>query len=148
MNSNDLDHDAQAEAERAERERIAAGSDPRVNRYRLIVRALRQPLPPQLHDDFAARVAAMATQREQGDSFEDWMVVLLLLAMGVGALMFVGPVLANTMHAIVGVTLPKLPQLPWRQAVMSAICIGIVWGIDRGLTLRGWMRVHPGSRQF
>ena len=43
-------------------ERIGAGScdDPLQARYRLIARALRQPLPHALPDGFAARVAARA----------------------------------------------------------------------------------------
>ncbi len=142
MNSNDLDHDkhAQAEAERAEREQSAASGDPRVNRYRLIVRALKQPLQPQLPADFAARVVAAIEQREHGDGLEDWMVVLLLFAMGVGGLLFVGPTLANIAHSMVSIS---LPPLPWNQLVMAALCIGIVWAIDSG-----WMRMRPGSRRL
>jgi hypothetical protein len=150
MNTNDLDHRdldqdwrLQAEAERAEREHAAAGGDPRLDRYRLIVRALRQPLQMQLPADFAARVVAMAEQREQSDGFEDWLVVLLLLAMAIGGLLFVGPTLANVAHTMVGIS---MPSLPWHQLVMAMLCIGIVWALDRIVTLRGRTRMHPGPR--
>ncbi len=138
MNANDHEMSLQDQAERAEREGLAAGSDPRVDRYRLVVRALRQPLEPQLPADFAARVA-IAMQRD-GDGFEDVMVSLLLLAMGVGALFFLGPVLVNAARTVVDVS---LPPLPWRQAAMAAICIAAVWAMERG-----WMRAHTGSRRL
>ena len=139
MNANDQDMRLQDEAERAEREGLPAGRDPRVDRYRLIVRALRLPLEPRLPADFDTHVAGLALRRD-GDGIEDLLVSLLLLAMGVGALLFVGPSLAKMMQAMVSIT---LPPLPWHQAVIAAICIGVVWAIDQG-----WTRTHPGSRQF
>ncbi|HEV2608136.1 MAG TPA: hypothetical protein VGT79_09150 [Xanthomonadaceae bacterium] len=139
MNANDQDMRLQAEAERAEREGLPTGRDPRVDRYRLIMRALRQPLEPQLPADFDTDVAELALRRD-GDGFEDLLVSLLLLAMGIGALLFVGPSLAKMTQAMISIT---LPPLPWHQVVMAAICIGVVWAIDQG-----WTRAHPGSRQF
>lgn len=133
MNTNDHDHEMRRQdaAERAEREHAAAGGDPRVDRYRLIVRALRQPLHPQLPADFPARVAAAAEQSEHGDGLEDWLVVGLLLVMGIGGLLFVGPTLANVAHTMVGIS---LPSLPWHQVTMAVLCIGIVWAIDTAAT--------------
>ena len=139
MNANDQEARIQAEAERAEREGLASGRDPRVDRYRLVVRALRQPLEPQLPADFAPRVAAIALQRDRGEGLEEWIVVLLMLAMGVGALVFVGPALAGMMHTVVSV---QLPPLPWHQAVMAAACIGVAWASERGFAR---LRDH-GSR--
>ncbi|HTA65326.1 MAG TPA: hypothetical protein VK753_07470 [Xanthomonadaceae bacterium] len=145
MKANDPDQQAadrdlrlQAEAERAEREGLAAGSDPRLDRYRLVVRALRQPLEPQLPVDFAARVAAMAARRERGDGFEDWLVALLMAAMGVGALLFVVPALANAVQAMATI---RLPLLPWHQAVATIVCIGVAWAFERG-----WIHLHPPHR--
>ncbi len=146
MNNNSFDHHGrdndmrlQAEAERAEREGLPAGRDAHVDRYRLIVRALRQPLEPQLPADFDTRVAKLAMQRD-GDGFEDVMISLLLLAMGVGALLYVGPSLAHMAQSMISIS---LPPLPWHQVAMAAICIGVAWGIDQG-----WTRAHRGSRQF
>lgn len=140
MNTNDHEHEArlQAEAERAERERFPPSRDLRLDRYRLIVRALRQPLEPQLEADFDARVASIA-ERGRNDGFEEWMIVLLLLVLGVGGLLFVGPALANAAHTMVSV---RLPPLPWHEFALAAICIGVVWTIDIG-----WGRTHPGSRE-
>jgi hypothetical protein len=135
----DNDMRLQAEAERAEREGLAPGRDPRVDRYRLIVRALRRPLEPQLSADFDTRVAKLAMQRD-GDGFEDVLVSLLLLALGVGALLYVGPSLAHMAQAMVSIS---LPPLPWHQVVMAAICIGVAWAIDQG-----WKRTHHDSRPF
>jgi len=42
----------------------------------------------------------------------------------------------------------SLPPLPWHSAVMAAICIGVVWALDRLLTLQGWKRTHPGACVF
>ena len=139
MNANDHEARIQAEAERAEREGLASGGDPRVDRYRLVMRALRQPLEPQLPADFASRVSAIALHRDRGEGLEEWIVVFLMLAMGVGALVFVGPALASMIHTVVNV---QLPPLPWHQVVMASVCIGVVWAIERGL-----MRVrHHGAR--
>jgi hypothetical protein len=140
MNTDDLDREAraQAEAERAERTNAAASGDPRVDRYRLIVRALRQPLPPQLPADFAARVVATAARAEQDDGFEDGLVMLLMLGLGLGALFFVVPALAVFVHSMVSI---QLPAIPWHQFALALICIGGVWAIDSG-----WARLHPGAR--
>jgi len=155
MNSNDLDqagpaqsnpaqsnpdHDMrlQAEAEHAEREGHPSGRDPDVDRYRFIVRALRQPLEPQLADDFAVHVAKIAMQRGS-HRFEDVLESLLLLVMGIVALLFVGPALAKAAQTIVSI---PLPSLPWHQLVVAAICIGLVWAVDAG-----WMRLHPDPRR-
>ena len=132
------DMQLQEEAERAEREQLAPGGDPRVDRYRMIVRALRQPLESQLPEDFAMRVAAKAMRRG-GNTLEDALVGGLLLAMGAFALLFIGPVLAKSAHEIVSVA---APSLPWHLLATAAACIGVVWAIDRG-----WMSLHPGPRR-
>ena len=141
MNTDDLDREAraQAEAERAERANATSSGDPRVDRYRLIVRALRQPLPPQLPHDFAARVAVAAARAEHDDGFEDWLVVLLMFGLGMGALAFIVPTLAGFVHTMVSI---QMPALPWHQLAAALICIGGVWAIDSG-----WTYLHPGARE-
>jgi hypothetical protein len=129
----------QAEAERAEREGQAPGLDPQLDRYRLIVRALRQPLEPQLPADFAARVARLAIRRNS-NRFEDVLVSLLLLVMGIVALLFVVPALVKAVQAMASM---PLPALPWHLLLMAAICIGLVWASDSA-----WMRTtHPDRRR-
>ena len=139
MNTDDLDRQAQAEAERAERTNAAARGDPRVDRYRLIVRALRRPLPLLLPADFAVRVAATAALTQRDDGVEDWIVVLLLFALGVGAMIFVVPTLANYAQALVSV---RLPAVPWRELAMAVVCIGVVWAMDSG-----WSHLRPCTRK-
>ena len=134
--NNERDMRLQEEAERAEREQRTPGGDPRVDRYRMVVRALRQPLEPQLPDDFAMRVAAKAMRRT-GHTFEDALVVALLLAMGVLALLFIGPALVKGAQEIVRVA---APSLPWHLLLTAAACIGVVWAADRG-----WMHLHSGA---
>ena len=50
--------DAQERALRAEAEGAALGQDPLVARYRVVARALRQPMPPALPANFAQMLAA------------------------------------------------------------------------------------------
>jgi hypothetical protein len=138
--TNDVDRDVrrQAEAEIAERGGLATGRDPEVDRHRLIVRALRQPLEPQLPDDFAVRVAKLAAHRS-GTGVEDFLLTSLLLVLGIVALLFVGPALAKAAQMIVSSQLPA--QLSWRPLGTAAVCIGLVWMIDSG-----WMRKPPAAR--
>jgi hypothetical protein len=138
--TNDVDRDMrlQAEAESAERAGLSPGSDPEVDRHRLIVRALRRPLEPQLPDDFAVRVARLAAHRS-GTGVEDFLVTSLLLVMGIAALLFLGPALAKAAQVIVSSQLPA--QLSWRPLGTAAVCIGLVWMIDSG-----WMRKRPVAR--
>ena len=146
MNTNGPDQDnsdremrLQAEAERARALRTCCPRrDPQVDRYRLIVRAMRQPLEPQLPDDFAARVANLATRRA-GSGLEDFLVTALLLVMGAVALLFIGPALAKAAQMVVGVQ--RLP-LPWHPLATAVVCIGLVWMIDSG-----WMRKYPDARR-
>jgi len=58
MNSQDFQHQEKLQdaAARAEREQLPSG-DPQVDAYRLIWRALKQPLPVSLPADFAQQVA-------------------------------------------------------------------------------------------
>lgn len=137
QNSAETEARAQAEAERAEREGLASGLDARVDRYRMVVRALRQPLPPQLPSDFAARVAAIAERRGRGDGFEDWLVMLLLLGMGLAGLAFVGPTLVQALRSFVDLS---SAHVPWHQVVLGAAGVGVVAAIERG-----WVRLHPGA---
>lgn len=126
---------AQAQAEHAERSGLAAGGDARLDRYRFIIRALRQPLPPQLPADFAVRVADLAQQRAREDRWEDWLVMALLLAMGVTGLLFAAPVLAQAGQALGDL---GMLNLPWRQFVLGGLGIGVVAALERG-----WLRWRP-----
>lgn len=134
MNPHDLDRQArfQSDAEQAERLHQASG-DWNVDSYRLIARAARRLPAESLPDDFAARVAARVLLSEQQTSLEDWMVTGLMLAMAIGGLVFVRPMLAN----VLGHLNFALPELPWPLLAGAVAGIALAFALDRG-----WMRVH------
>jgi hypothetical protein len=71
------------------RERLhldASGDDARTRRYRLLARALREPLPESLPADFARSVAARATAAPASFRVESLMMTLLTLALGIAAI--------------------------------------------------------------
>jgi len=81
---------AQERALRAERLGLDASSgDGRLRRYRLLARALREPVPPALPDDFArqmaVRVAGIPAREEADDSRFDYMLVGALVVALTGA---------------------------------------------------------------
>ena len=128
---NRLDPDAQArlqvQAALAEQQNLPAGRDAQVDQYRLVIRALRQPLREHLPPDFAARMAARVQLSEDGSSIEDWMVTALLLTMAIIGLVYVQPVMA----AVIGRLHFKLPTLPWPLLVAAAVSVVLAWVVDR-----------------
>lgn len=122
------DERLQAEAERAERMGLPAGTNATVDRYRLVMRALRQPLAAQLPADFAARLAARVVQPEERGSSEDWLVSILLFGLGVAGLVYLQPVMASVMAGMHF----NLPRVPWPLLVGGAVAIGVAWALDRG----------------
>jgi len=129
MNIDRHENDArlQALAEQAEREGRAAGADPQLDRYRLVARALRQPLMHSLPGDFTAQVMARIGHAEQRSGFEDGATTVLLLVMAVAGLLVMQPFVG----VIVSQFQVSMPNLPWAQLVGSALCIGAAWLVDR-----------------
>jgi hypothetical protein len=71
------------------RERLhldASGDDARTRRYRLLARALREPLPESLPADFAQSVAARAKAAPASFRVESLMMTLLTLALGIASI--------------------------------------------------------------
>jgi hypothetical protein len=126
MNSND--ERLQSEAERAERMGSPPGANPAVDRYRLVMRALRHPLPAQLPADFAVRLAARVVQPEAHGGIEDWLVSLVLLGVGVAGLAYLQPVMASVLESVHF----RLPGVPWPLLVGAIVAIGVAWVVDRG----------------
>ena len=137
MNSPDLDRQArlQLQAEQAERQRLPARGDSELDAYRLVIRALRQPLAAQLPADFAARVAKRIELPEDKSSLEDWLVTVLLLGMAVGGLIYMQPVMATVVSRL-QFDLPSLPSLPWPLLGAAIASVGVAWALDRGAA--GW----------
>jgi hypothetical protein len=139
MNEFDVEREArlQAEAEAAERQGLPAGASPTVDRYRLVLRALRQPLDMQLPAGFAAQVAARIAHPEERASVEDWLTSLVLLAVGVTGLAYLQPVMASvlaSMHV-------SLPPVPWPLLGAAGAAVIVAWAVDRGATQ--WKQHHP-----
>ena len=132
MNIPRSEHEArlQALAEQAEREGAGASGDPQMDRYRLVARALRQPLVHDLPVDFTARVLVRIAQMEERAGFEDAVTIMLLLVMAVVGLVVAAPffgAMASQFHL-------AMPALPWAQLLASALCIGGFWLLDRKFT--------------
>jgi len=131
IGSGNGDHDARLQdaAERAERLGLAPGANPAVDRYRLVMRAMRQPLAAQLPADFAARIAARIVLPEERGSVEDWLVSVLLLAVGVAGLLYLQPVMADVLASMHF----ALPKVPWPLLVASGIAVAVALAVDWGV---------------
>jgi hypothetical protein len=132
-------------AERAEREQAPTG-DPQVDRYRLVLRALRRPLATELDADFTATVLQRIARRERQSALEDSIVTVMLLLLSIGGAAFAIPYLAPFI-AEMGATVPLadgllgearrlLVQLPWPTLIGTGLCIGCVMLIDHLLSRR------------
>ena len=143
MNSNDINPQGleqqarlQEQAEIAERQQLPASGDPALDSYRLVLRALKQPLAAQLPTDFAARVAARVGFSEEPSSPEDWLMTGLMLVLAVAGLFYIRPVMAG----VIGQFHFQLPSLPWPLLGAAAVSVAVAWALDRGALGR-----HHGS---
>lgn len=84
MNPEEREWQAQQRAIECERRgHVHADDDALASSYLPIARALRQPIPMQLPADFAAKVAAMATQHRAVVEIESTLEQRLLLILGI-----------------------------------------------------------------
>ena len=135
MNMHDREQEErmQAEAEAAERQQLPPGANPRVDEYRLVMRALRHPPAFGLPADFAARVARRVLYAEERGTAEDWTVTALMLAMAAGGLWYLVPMLSQIAAAFQ----VRLPALPWPLLLATGAAVAVAWAVDRGATR--WM---------
>ncbi len=101
--------------------------------YRLVARALREPLPLGLPDGFARRVARRAERAALLDARwpQRWIVVLLLVlfALGVAGLVLEG---AGWLAGLLA-TLPSLPRVVNGWGLLLLLGIGAAhWPLGRG----------------
>jgi len=120
-------------AERAERERQPAG-DPQVDAYRLIWRALKQPLPISLPADFAQQVARKLQVREEAAGLEQWLTNFLLVTLAVAAAFFALPPLATTLAPVLRATAAQ--PMPWSLILVAAFGMAAVWLTDAAVTAK------------
>lgn len=135
----------QRQAEQAEREQ-RAGGDPQVDRYRLVLRALRRPPALELDADFSARVLQRVAQRERQSALEDSVVTVMLLLLSLAGAAFAFPYLAPLIGAmsstvpladsVLGQAQGLLAQLPWPTLIGTGLCIGSLMLIDHLLSRR------------
>ncbi|MGN6704689.1 MAG: hypothetical protein ACTHJO_01425 [Rhodanobacter sp.] len=134
---------AQERAMRRERLRLdPAGDDARSQRYRLLARALREPLPEALPADFAQRMAVLAAaaparQVPADGSFESMLALALTIALAIAAAAVVAlyggtwlPSFAALLPA------PHAPATRWLLALGG--CLGASWLLGQ------WQR-RPGT---
>jgi len=130
---------AQLAAERAEREHLPPGGDPEVERYRLIVRALREPVAPGLPEDFAARVAAQAEAAASRPGFEARLTGVLMWVLLIVGVLFAGRLCVEALQ-VVAAWFVEIPAM--RILVFAGLCIGAAWALDLGWSARRAM--HHG----
>ena len=118
---------AQERALHDERIGAAPGDDPLQLHYRLVARALRQPLPHALPDDFAARVAARARRQAAHAPpdlrIEQRLVRALIAVLALSAAVAVAWYGQQWLQAIT-MLLPGA-ALNWTLAL--AACVGLSW---------------------
>jgi hypothetical protein len=136
MREREQEERLQAEAEAAEHKQLPAGSNPVVDQYRLVLRALRQPPAEGLPADFARSVARRMLFAEERGSLEDWIITVLMLAMAAGGLFYIQPVLAS----LAGSFQLRLPALPWPLLGAATLAVVFAWAIDQGAS--NWRRHH------
>ena len=124
------DWQAQERALHDERIGAALGDDPLQAHYRRVARALRQPLPHALPDDFAIRVAARARLRAAHAPpdlrIEQRLVRALVAVLALSAAVAVAWYGQQWLHAIAAL-LPGA-AMNWTLALMA--CVGLSWSFD------------------
>lgn len=131
MNTHDKNEwQAQERALQDERNGVAPGDDPLQARYRLIARALRQPLPHALPEDFAVQVAARALGRAVHAPpdlrVEQRLVRALVAVLALSAAVAVAWYGPQWLQAIT-VLLPGA-ALNWTLALTA--CVAVSWSFD------------------
>lgn len=146
-NRHDNERQLQDLAEQAEQKRLPASGDTRVDQYRLVVRALRQPLPIALPEDFSVQVMQRIRVREQRSAREDVIVTGLLLLLAALGLALAYPYLLDGIDQL-RVNLPMadvmaaqvqggVHRVPWQMLGIAGL------GIGAALTLERWLSRPP-----
>jgi hypothetical protein len=135
MNSHDMQQQEklQAAAERAERDGSPAGN-PQVDAYRLVLRALKTPLPIGLPADFAQQVARRLQVRDEAAGLERWLTSILLVTMAIAAAWFALPPMAAAIAPVLRATTGQ--SMPWAWMSVAGIGMAAVWLADVALSAR------------
>ena len=109
----------QEHAARAERLELDESSDQALQRYRTVMRALRQPLGENLPADFANTVATEARRRAAGDTRLELYLSWALLGVLVGMLIGVAVRYASSWKPL----LPLALSQPWLLALAGVLVL-------------------------
>jgi hypothetical protein len=120
-------------AENAERERLPAG-DPNVDAYRLVLRALKRPLPIALPADFAQQVVRKLQAREEAASVERWLTNAVMVTMAISAVFFALPPLASALAPVFRATVAE--PVPWSLILVAGLGLAAVWLTDSAVLAR------------
>lgn len=140
--SDDREWQLQERALHDERHAAATSDDPALARYRQVVRALRQPLPPALPADFATRVATCAgsahapldTRLEQ--AITGTLMVLLAVAACVAFWLYGD----SWLHESLALLPRQAIGFAMNWGVALAACIGLSWSLEQLRAYRGMHR--------
>jgi hypothetical protein len=127
---------AQEQAMRRERLHLdCASDDARVQRYRMLARALREAPQDGLPADFATRVAAQATSIPAGKVVPDIRFEFILMA-AIAIALVIAVVAVVTLYGddwlpSIGAVLPAPGALATRWLLAFAGCIGLSWVLAR-----------------
>ena len=119
---------AQERAMRRERLHLdPAGDDARSRRYRLLARALREPMPDGLPADFAQQLAArVAVSPKAAPRIEVVLMIALVVALMIaaaGVTIIYGSAWLPSFSAILPA--PQAPAIRWLLALAG--CLGVSW---------------------
>lgn len=128
MNHDEYEWQAQEAALQHARSGEAPRSDdPLVARYLLVARALREPLPIGLPDDFAAQVARrVATPVDLDARFEQRLVTLLIALFAVSGVI-VAAIYGSDWLRAGSMFMPELGGASLRWLGLVLACVGLSW---------------------
>ena len=136
----ELEWQAQERALRELRERIDLHStDPRVAEYRLIARALRQPMPDLLPAHFARDLAARVGNVPLDTRLERWLMRVLIGAMVVSGLVAAMVYGGDWWNALAG-SVPQASATTINWMLAAGACVAGSWLFER--VRLGAMRQH------
>ena len=125
----DREWQAQERALQEEGSNAPATHDPLVARYRVIARALRQPLPAALPDDFAERVAARVAHAKLDTRVEQGLMRALVALLALSGAVVAAVYGAGWVQAIATVLSPLSGTAAnWMLAL--AACVAMTWSLQ------------------
>lgn len=121
---------AQERALQDERADVASSNDPLVARYRVIVRALRQPQPAALPADFARTLAAQVQHMPLDTRVEQGLMRALVALMAVSGAV-VAALYGQDWWPAIASLLPLSSGVAINWALALAACVGASWLVEQ-----------------